>query len=129
MATPSAAERLAALHAEAHALALVRVESALRALEDRQQALVAALDRSAAESAGLRAEVAALRADHARHPLRELWTSFLTGDWRAKLAILSPLLLAVFFAYACAIHRDLSAIIVDTLSTVGQCTRKDSHAP
>jgi hypothetical protein len=127
MATP--AQQLETERWRALALALARVESLLSDCTDKLSAANATISRQADTIAALNARIASLEATAAAHPLRQLWTAFLTGDWRAKAAMIVPPLL---FAYALAVGQSLPALAADLLTTARVCTTgrpEPTHGP
>ena len=127
MATP--AQQLETERWRALALALARVESLLSDCTDKLSAANATISRQADTIAALNARIASLEATAAAHPLRQLWTAFLTGDWRAKAAMIVPPLL---FAYALAVGQSLPALAADLLTTARICTTgrpEPTHGP
>lgn len=127
MATP--AQQLETERWRALALALARVESLLSDCTDKLSAANATISRQADTIAALNARIASLEATAAAHPLRQLWTAFLTGDWRAKAAMIVPPLL---LAYALAVGQSLPALAADLLTTARVCTTgrpEPTHGP
>jgi len=76
------------------------------------------LNKLTAAVQALSAELSQIKADNQRHPIRQLWESFLSADWRGKLALM---LLPSLTAYAWAGGQSLPALLQTLLETAHMC--------
>jgi hypothetical protein len=95
-----------------------RIEGSQAAAVEQLTALLAVTSKQAEAIAAINSRLGTMETAAAAHPLRQLWTAFLVGDWRAKLALLAPPLL---LAYALAIGQSLPALAGDILTTARVC--------
>lgn len=110
--------------------------------QERQRALLLALQHIAVELSEQRSEMAALKAamdakaaaESARielerqRPIRRMVDGFLGSDWKGKLAYLSPLIACLLFGYALAAGVSPATVTGDLLHTIGLCTSGVPHA-
>ena len=127
MASP--AQQLENERWRAQANANQRMESTQAAIIEQLATLTANSSKQSDATTARNTRLAAMEIAAAAHPLRQLWTAFLVGDWRAKLALLAPPLL---LAYALAIGQSLPALATDILTTARLCATgrpEPTHGP
>lgn len=122
-------EQLESERWRALALAMARLESAQEAANGKADAQSLLLSKQADALTAISGRLAALEATQAERPWRQLWTIFLAGDWRVKLAITMP---PVVLIYAFASGQPLPALAADILTTARLCVTgnpEPTHGP
>ena len=66
----------------------------------------------------LTVEISQVKADNQRHPIRQLWESFLTASWSGKLALMAPPSLVI---YSWVGGQPLPALLQTLLETAHMC--------
>ena len=122
-------EQLESERWRALALAMARLEAAQEAANGKADAQSLLLGKQADALTAISGRLATLEAAQSAHPMRQLWTAFLVGDWRAKLAITLP---PVILLYAFAAGQPLPALAADLLATARMCATgkpEPTHGP
>jgi hypothetical protein len=128
MATPSAAERTYALQMQVLGNELQRVEAALRAMEDREQARIAAGELQTAAIKRLGDVVESDHADRRTRWYRQLWETFLKGSLQLQAILITPVIVALLLAYSVYTNQD-AATVATTIANTVWCRKEPPHVP